>query len=148
MINLDTSYRTDILKWASGYKRGKISPVPDCPRSGRARGDSASALGAVCRRVPGSNPARNTHLLSPFLTFCPRSIGHSAGASGRIERFAMLIPRLNINFIARPQINLADCTGPLSVSGQSNDCPYVQNGRNAISCPGNPSFCPVTTRTV
>jgi hypothetical protein len=75
------------LKWASGYERGKISPVPDCPRSGRARVDSASAFVAVLPKVAGFKSWK-THLLSPFVTFCPRSTGHLVGACGRIERFA------------------------------------------------------------
>jgi hypothetical protein len=99
----------------------KISPVPDCLRSGRARGDSASAFGAgaVCRRVLGSNPGTRTfcHL---FAQEAPGTVPEPLDASN-----GSLVPRLNINFIARPQINLGDCTGPLSVRGQSNHCQYL-----------------------
>jgi hypothetical protein len=38
----------------------------------------------------------------------------------------LLLPRISINFIARPQINLGHCTGPLRVYGQSNQCTYVR----------------------
>jgi hypothetical protein len=79
------------LKWASGYKTGKISPVPDCPRSGRARVDSASAFGAVYLIAEGCRVQIVEN--APFVTFCtvtfcPRSTGHLVGACGRIERFA------------------------------------------------------------
>jgi hypothetical protein len=53
-----------------------------------------------------------------------------------------LIPRIDIKFIARPHIDLSDCTGPLRVCGHSNHCTYVRHSENAISCPGNPIFVP------
>jgi hypothetical protein len=41
-----------------------------------------------------------------------------------------LVPRTNINFIARPHINLGDSTGPLRVCGRSNHYSYVRHGEN------------------